>query len=159
MIFIRGAAASDCEAMLSVARSLPEWFNEQGLREMARDFASHQGLVAVSGSGAEAEVVGFATWFPSPDPTEPNLAEITWLGVRREFQGRGIGRRLVDALADRCRQTGVTVLQVSTLADSVDYAPYVGTRAFYRRLGFRDWRVDVGYYGPDADRLVLRKVL
>lgn len=159
MIQIRDATRSDYEAMLAVARSLPEWFNEQGLREMARDFGTHQGLVAVDNSGASEEVVGFATWLRSPDAPEPRLAEITWLGVTPAFQGRGLGRRLGEALEGRCRQVGVSVLQVSTLADTVDYAPYAGTRAFYRRLGFKDWRVDAAFYGPDADRLVLRKEL
>ncbi|HEY8345834.1 MAG TPA: GNAT family N-acetyltransferase [Symbiobacteriaceae bacterium] len=159
MIHIRDATTADYEAMLSVARSLPEWFNERGLREMARDFLTHRGLVAVCIRDTSEKVVGFATWLQSSDSPEANVAEITWLGVAREFQGQGIGRRLVEALADRCRKAGLSVLQVSTLADSVDYAPYVGTRAFYRRLGFRDWRVDVAYYGPDEDRLVLRKEL
>ena len=159
MIQIRDATPSDHEAMLSVARALTEWFTEQAFLQMARDFAVHQGLVAVHGGGVKEEVVGFATWLRLPDSQEANLAEITWLGVRPEWQGLGIGRRLVEVLADRCRQNGVSVLQVSTLADTVDYAPYVGTRAFYRRLGFRDWRVDAAYYGPDADRLLLRKEL
>lgn len=159
MIKIRDAATADYDAMLSVACSLPEWFNERGLREMGRDFATHQGLVAVYITDTSEKVVGFATWLPSSDSPEADLAEITWLGVAREFQGQGIGRRLVEALADRCRKAGLSVLQVSTLADTVDYAPYVGTRAFYRKLGFEDWRVDADYYGPDEDRLVLRKKL
>ncbi len=102
MIQIRDATSADYEAMLSVARSLPEWFNEIGLREMARDFATHRGLVAVDITDTGERVVGFATWLPSSDSPEANLAEITWLGVAREFQGQGIGRRLVEALAERC---------------------------------------------------------
>ncbi|HWH72613.1 MAG TPA: GNAT family N-acetyltransferase [Candidatus Sulfotelmatobacter sp.] len=152
MVQLRDAAHADYEGMLSVARSLPEWFNEQGLLEMSRDFETDQAIVAVF----DEAVVGFVTWRPPSGGREGNLAELTWLGVAPKFQGLGVGRQLVDALVDRCRQTGVSVLEVATLADSVDYAPYVGTRAFYRRLGFRDWRVDAGFYGPDADRLLLR---
>lgn len=159
MVNLRPASPPDAEAMLSIARSLPEWFNDQGLLEMARDFQVQDGIVAVAGHGETAQVVGFVTWGPSPSTPEPGLVELTWLGVTPRLQGQGVGRMLVEALEDRCRQAGATVLQVSTLADSVDYAPYAGTRAFYRRLGFRDWRVDPAFYGPDGDRLLLRKDL
>ncbi|WP_043712943.1 GNAT family N-acetyltransferase [Symbiobacterium thermophilum] len=157
MVQIREASPSDYEGMLSVARSLPEWFNEQGLREMAADLRTHHGFVAVRRTGAEEQVVGFVTWLPRVG--DVNLVELTWLGVTPQFQRRGLGRRLVEAVADRCGQIGVSVMEVTTLADSVDYAPYARTRAFYRTLGFRDWRVDADFYGPGDDRLVLRKYL
>jgi len=159
MIQVRDASPSDYEGMLAVARSLPEWFNEQGLMEMARDFKTHHGLVAVLSSGATEDVVGFAAWRLSPREPEAGLVELTWLGVAPQLQGLGVGRRLVEALVDRCRQIGVSAIEVSTLADSVDYAPYNGTRTFYRRLGFKDWRVDADFYGPGDDRLLLRKEL
>lgn len=159
MLQFRAAAPADAEAMLAVARSLPEWFNQQGLLEMARDFQTHQGIVAVAKSSTSAAVVGFVTWAPSPHTPEAGLVELTWLGVTPPHQGNGVGRRLVEALEDWCRQACVSVVQVSTLAESVDYAPYVRTRSFYRSLGFRDWRVDSDFYGPGEDRLLLRKAL
>jgi len=157
MLQIRTASPPDYEGMLAVARSLPEWFNAQGLREMATDLKTQQGFVAVCQSGGTDRVVGFVTWLPRS--ADVSLVELTWLGVDPQFQRRGLGRSLVDAVADRCRQIGIFVMEVTTLADSVDYAPYAGTRAFYRRIGFQDLRVDKDFYGPGDDRLVLRKYL
>lgn len=149
---IRLATAADVDAMLAVARSLPQWFNEGGLAEMARDFPMHHGAVALD---AEGEVVGFVTWAPSPFTPEPGLVELTWLGVAPGLRGRGLGRRLLAFLCEACRAAGVHTVQVSTVADSVAYEPYAQTRAFYRACGFADFRVDPGYYDGD-DRLLLR---
>ena len=152
MMIIRSGGPEDAQAMLAVARSLPAWFNEGGLQEMTRDFALHQSAVAV----ADGQVVGFITWAPSPHTPEPGLVEVTWLGVMPEMQGEGVGRWLVAYLQGVCRAGGVHTLQVSTLADSVEYKPYEATRAYYRAVGFRDFRVDAGFYDGD-DRLLLRK--
>lgn len=157
--FIRLAIPADTAAMLAVAKMLPEWFTAKGLEEMARDFQNHGAIVAVVQGEGREQVVGFVTWAPSPHTPEPGLVEMTWLGVSPRWHGRGIGRCLVLALEDVCRNARASVIQVSTLADSVDYAPYARTRAFYRRLGFKDWRVDPGYYVDGGDRLLLRKTL
>jgi GNAT superfamily N-acetyltransferase len=138
--------------MLAVARSLGPWFNDGGLAEMAADFKTHRALVAVDGDG---QVTGFVTWAPSPHTPEPGLVELTWLGVLPDRHRAGLGRRLLAALADACRAEGARAIQVSTIADSVEYEPYARTRAFYRAVGFADYRVDPGFYEGD-DRLLLR---
>lgn len=154
-IQIRPAGPADLGAMLAVARQLPAWFNDQGIAEMTADFATHQALVAVS---PEAGIVGFVTWAPSPHTPEPGLVELTWLGISPAMQRHGLGTRLTRAL-EQAVGTGTRIIQVSTLADTVDYPPYAQTRAFYRRAGFQDWRVDPDFYGPGDDRLLLRKTL
>lgn len=111
-------------------------------------------------TGGTEQVVGFVTWtVQSAHATEPGVAEMTWLGVAPAARGSGAGRRLAAAAAEACRAAGAHTLQVSTLADRVDYPPYAETRAFYRALGFVDWRVDRDYYGDGDDRLLLRWAL
>jgi len=115
---------------------------------------SHGGFVAVR----EDRVLGFVTWAPSDDET----ANLTWMGVAEDLQRTGIGRALVKALVRDLRARGVHTLEVSTVADSVDYEPYAQTRHFYRAMGFVDHRVDPKYYGTGDDRydrLVLRLAL
>jgi XTP/dITP diphosphohydrolase len=159
MIAIRSAWPDDVEAMLTVARTLPEWFNDHGLAEMTRDFASQQAAVAVAEEAGQERVVGFITWAPSPHTPEPGLVELTWLGVDQSSQGHGVGRRLVAMLEELCRSEGAHTIQVATLADSVDYEPYVATRAFYRAIGFQDYQVDKDFYGEGDHRLLLRKAV
>lgn len=50
--------------------------------------------------------------------------------VAERFRGQGIGKRLVAATLDRCRQLGCSEVEVSTLKSNHE------ARAFYRRCGF-----------------------
>lgn len=72
---------------------------------------------------ADGEVVGCAalhiTW--------ADLAEVVSLAVHPDFQGRGLGRRLVEPLFDEAASLGIPTLFTLTLQ--------VG---FFSRLGFRE---------------------
>jgi ribosomal protein S18 acetylase RimI-like enzyme len=145
----RAKNEGDLEGLLEVARALPQWFTQAGLEEMAHDFNLQEGFVATAGE----RIVGFITY----ESLTPELAELSWMGVRPEYQGRGVGKRLLQLAEERLIAQGIRVLEVSTVADSVAYEPYARTRAFYRANGFRDYRVDRGYFPNGDDRLLLRK--
>ncbi len=72
---------------------------------------------------ADDEVVGCAalhiTW--------ADIAEVVSLAVHPDFQGRGLGRRLVEPLFDEARELGIPTLFTLTLQ--------VG---FFSRLGFHE---------------------
>lgn len=72
---------------------------------------------------ADGEVIGCValhiTW--------ADLAEVVSLAVHPDFQGRGVGRRLVEPLFDEARDLGIPTLFALTLQ--------VG---FFSRLGFRE---------------------
>jgi amino-acid N-acetyltransferase len=72
---------------------------------------------------ANGEVVGCAalkiTW--------QDLAEIVSVAIHPDFQGRGMGRRLVEPLFEEARELGIPTVFVLTLQ--------VG---FFSRLGFRE---------------------
>lgn len=130
--------------MLTLARSLDEWFNEEGLAQMERDLAHHGGFVAVD----RDRVIGFVTW----RRIDPQSADLSWLAVLREHHRKGVGTALLHALAERLRSDGVQRLEVSTVAESLDYEPYTRTRAFYRARGFKDFRVARDFFGDGDDR-------
>lgn len=149
---IRAIEASDALSILQVARGLDKWINPQGLRQIEADLRSHSGYVAAS----ENRVVGFILW----TPLDKEVAELSWIGVAEEAQRLGIGTVLLTAALADLQREGYRYLEVSTVADTVDYAPYAETRHFYRSHGFVDYRVDKGYYGEGEDRydrLVLRR--
>ena len=141
---IRPIRTGDAPAILGLARTLDDWFNEEGLETMARDLKTHGGFVA---SRAET-VIGFITWHP----VSPEVADLSWMGVARSEQRSGIGKPLLGAVVADLRRLGCARLEVSTVADSVDYAPYVATRRFYRSMGFADHRIDPLYWGSGDDR-------
>ncbi len=151
---VRPLVAGDRESVLAIARALPEWFNAQGLKEIARDLPLQHGWVAIE----DTRVVGWLLWAARGE----QAADLTWVGVAKDAHRRGVGSALVESLAEHLQGLGVAELFVSTVADSVDDEPYARTRAFYRAVGFEDFRVDKGHFPDprgDYDRLLLRREL
>jgi ribosomal protein S18 acetylase RimI-like enzyme len=121
--------ASQCDAIIC---TLPDHFGiEAGRRQCAHAVRTSPGLVAV----VDRRVVGFLTtrrhW--------PTTVEITWMAVHAAYRRRGIGHQLLARLCEQLRTDGVQLLLVLTVAasDPGDRAgAYVGTRRFYRQVGF-----------------------
>ena len=119
---------------MAVARSLPEWFNAEGLEQISVDIHNQMGGVAE----VDGDIVGFVTWL-----SRDGLGEIGWIGIAPDSHRHGIGRRLLAFAEDHLRASGVTEVQVETLGESVDYEPYERTRAFYRAEGFQYLRSEM----------------
>ena len=148
---IRPLTAADAAAVRDLARSLDAWFDPEGWGRIARDLATHPGFVAFRAG----RLVGFVLW----TLVDAEVAELSWMGVAEDAQHRGLGTALRAALVTALRSSGFRSLEVSTVADNVDYEPYARTRRFYRARGFVDIRVDPMYWGSGEDRydrLVLR---
>jgi len=153
MIHIRQIQSEDHESIIEIAKALhPEWFNEPGLEQIARDIQSEPGLVALD----EEHIVGFLLY-----RTDENskTVELEWIAVRPELHRKGIGRALVSFLEEMFTQQGFQSLEVSTVALTVEYEPYARTRSFYHDVGFTAVRIDKGWFGSGDDRLLLRKQL
>lgn len=141
---IRPIEEGDAPVILLLARTLDKWFNVEGLRKIAKDLETHAGFVAVRGE----RVLGFVTW----DPVDEEVANMSWIGVAEAEHRSGIGQALLAALKADLRRRGFRAVEVSTVAESVDYEPYAATRRFYRAMGFVDYRVDPLYFGEGEDR-------
>ena len=113
---------------MEIARGLRTHFDENAMERMPSDLPEHLLLVAED----EGRVVGFMTLLSEDETT----AEITWMGVRRDLQRRGIGTTLLSRAESELLARGIVRLTVKTLADTVEYAPYEETRRFYRAMGF-----------------------
>ena len=151
---VRRLRAEDAVDVRALAQSLDRWFDMDGLARIARDLGTHPGVVALQGE----RLVGFAMW----SRIDSEAADLSWLGVAEDVQRRGIGTALLGALVAELRGSGFRSLEVSTVADNVDYEPYDRTRRFYRARGFVDFRIDPRYWGSGDDRydrLVLRRDL
>jgi ribosomal protein S18 acetylase RimI-like enzyme len=130
---LRSLASDDAAACDAVLASLPYFFgNPVGIEACAAAVRTQRGWVA-DDAGL---IVGFVTIEASTSET----AEITWLAVHADHRRRGIGRRLVEQVADVLTHEGTQMLCVMTLGASVPEPgvadSYEGTRTFYRRVGF-----------------------
>jgi predicted N-acetyltransferase YhbS len=114
-----------------------EWSDEpraqlRWLFELAEDSALQldayieKGRVLVARDGTE--VVGHLQLI---EADVPEALEIKSMAVADDWQGRGIGRQLVEAAASAAETAGVSTLLVSTATADV------GNLRFYQRLGFR----------------------
>ncbi|WP_087502149.1 GNAT family N-acetyltransferase [Pseudomonas sp. SID14000] len=90
---------------------------------------THQAFVDAGGSwvaeAPDGRILGFAC-----ARFEDQALHLHEVSVRREAQGQGVGRRLLQRVADAARQAGARELTLTTFADVPWNAP------FYARLGF-----------------------
>ena len=57
------------------------------------------------------------------------------IAVDPASRGRGIGRALVDRIADDLVEDGCVMMSVHTVGPSFDSEPYAQTRSFYKSVG------------------------
>jgi GNAT superfamily N-acetyltransferase len=128
LVFDVASSAADLAACMAIARGLPDYFNDPGLRAMEADLGRHEPFVA----RRDGAVVGFLTL----EMKNAIVAEITWMAVRKDRLGAGIGSALLEHVARHASDLGFRLLVVKTLAPTVDYPPYAGTRSFYAKHEF-----------------------
>ena len=128
-LVVRPAGAGDVDACVGVLVALPGYFTPD----------THATVAVAMGRGEHtlvAESGGTIVGFVLVERRHPRAAEITFAAVLGPFQGRGIGRALVDEAMAELAADGVVVVLVKTLDASADYEPYVATRAFWEHRGF-----------------------
>lgn len=127
-ITIREAVEKDQAEILKIAADLSSWFDNDAItRAIPTDLKFHKIIVAE----AENKIAGFLSY-----STYEGHVFISWLGVEKSRQGDGIGTKLIKHLEDELLGMGINKLKVETLADTIEYEPYVKTRAFYEKMGF-----------------------
>jgi len=99
-----------------------------------------------SGIEADGLLVGWAVW--GPRPGAPGTFDLYWIVVHPEWQGAGLGRRLLAEM-DR-RIEGRVVEVVVETSGRADYEP---ARRFYERHGYERVGRIANHYGPGDDQL------
>jgi ribosomal protein S18 acetylase RimI-like enzyme len=112
-----------------VLARLPDYFTPDTHEDVRRGISNHSAWVATRGR----EVIGFVVL----ERRYPTTAEITFAAVLPEEQGLGVGTGLVDAALGALADDGVVIVEVKTLDATAGYEPYVATRRFWERRGFR----------------------
>jgi ribosomal protein S18 acetylase RimI-like enzyme len=128
-LVVRPAGAGDADTCVGVLVALPEYFTPDTHAKVAA--AVGRGEYALVGEW-DGAIVGFVL----VERRHPRSAEITFAAVLGPYQGRGIGRALVEEAVAALAADGVVVVMVKTLDASADYGPYIATRAFWEHRGF-----------------------
>ena len=127
------------EAALELAKELPDYFNEQGLKSLTKDLESQE----LYGAFIDKKMIGFMTF------RKADLAalEITWLAINPKYQNQGIGTKLVRETLNLFSNKGYKICYVKTLAETAEDDGYSKTRAFYKKLGFNTLEIISPYPG------------
>jgi len=136
---IRRMCEDDIDAVWSIERDLfpTPWPRRSFVFEVGNSRTSY--AVVASEGGA---VIGYAVgWFVGDELHIGNVA------VRRDRQGSGIGRRLLEDLMREASARKVSYITLEVRASNV------GAIGLYRRYGFKEIAIRKGYYtdnGEDA---------
>jgi ribosomal protein S18 acetylase RimI-like enzyme len=101
----------------------------------------------------ESRVAGYACWGPIPGTVAS--ADLYWIVVHPEFQGRRVGATLLRAAEEQMAAAGRTRVYVETSTRP----QYLPTRAFYAACGYGLAAELEDYYAPGDGKAVFLKVL
>jgi ribosomal protein S18 acetylase RimI-like enzyme len=123
--------------------SLPVPYHKR-YEETAAETAVRYGQVAALGFSFGAYEEETCVGIALAEPHHWNQSLWVWeLHVAETHQGQGIGRRLVDALAEKGRTAGLRTLVCETQTTN---APAI---RFYQQVGFTLEGIDLSYYTND----------
>lgn len=127
-MIIEKATKQEKQESLKLASELKEWFTPEGVKNISIDFEMNSVIVAKE----KKEVVGFLCY-----TSFSGKMLLLWMGVKKGNQRKGIGKALLAHLEKICKELGLTSIEVETLPDENSYEPYVLTRNFYYKNGFK----------------------
>lgn len=134
MTAVRPATAADGDVLREVEREAGERFREVGMAAIADDdppSTTTLAAYAVAGrSWVAADGDGRIVGYVLVDVVD-DAAHVEQVSVRPDQQGRGVGRALLDRVAEWARDTGRTAMTLTTFTD----VPW--NRPLYEHLGFR----------------------
>ena len=134
-----------------VLKDLPEWF---GIPESTQAYIEGAKDLRVWAAYQESDVVGFISLSYSSE----DCAEIDCLGVKKSFQGQGVGRELITTI-EREAVKQVDYLQVKTVAEGSN-KDYDRTNVFYRSLGFKKLEIFPQLWGPQNPcQILIKKIV
>jgi putative acetyltransferase len=83
---------------------------------------------------------------------EDGVCEMKRLFVRTDFQGRGLGRKLIEKVINEARVVGYKIMRLDTLPPKMKKAV-----SLYEAYGFKE--IPAYYHNPNAETLFMEKDL
>lgn len=130
MIVIEEISAVPAENLCRlITADLPEYF---GLKEANENY--FEGIKNRINFAASLQSIYIG--LISIDFPYPNNANIYWLGILKDYQRQGIGKKLMEAAINFAFKKGAQTITVETLAPLEDDQNYLKTYKFYEAIDF-----------------------
>lgn len=110
-------------------------------------------IVALDPQGSEEHYLGYLCY--GPTPMTLHTYDLYWMAVDPTQRGKGVGKRLCQALDETLRHKGGKVIRAETSSRD----DYDGTVAFYLAIGYEMAGRIKDFYRPDDDLIILCKTL
>ena len=147
-VVVRALRPADLPALVRMEVELFEaaaWSPESLASEIGGTGRWYVGVVV------DGELVGYGgLWFDGFD------AQVMTIGTDARFQGRGLGRRMLENLLDRASTLGAAVVLLEVRVDN-DPAIHLYESAGFEKLGMRRAYYQPGNIDAWTMRLVLRR--
>ena len=117
----------------SILEALPEWFGIPEAREQYIKESAAQSFFAALDA---RKAIGFLC----QKETGKETVELSVMGVLKDYQRRGVGRKLFEQAKKVAENLGYSFMQVKTVQMG-RYAEYDATNRFYRSLGFKEFEL------------------
>jgi GNAT superfamily N-acetyltransferase len=101
----------------------------------------------------DRRVLGYSCY--GPVPLTLHSYDIYWMAVRKEEQGAGIGKMLLERSEAAIGELGGRRIYIETSSKEL----YSGTRRFYERCGYRAEATLREFYSPGDDKLIYVKAI
>ena len=95
----------------------------------------------------QARVIGYICY--GPTPIAQGTLDLYWIAVDPDFQGKGVGSKLLGFLEEVVKGRGGRMI----LADTSTIPHYEKTQKFYTKNGFQEVARIPDYYHPGNDRI------
>jgi len=112
-----------------ITADLPEYFGLPDANE-------HYAIGVHSCTNLAAKMGGDYLGLISIDFPYKNNCNLYWMAVLRDFQGQGIGHKLIEDACKHAKERGATTMTVETLAPFESDENYLKTYNFYQSVGF-----------------------
>lgn len=149
-IRIKESKNKDTSKSVIIAQELKEWFTQEAIQNMKIDFLLNNVVTAIY----KKKIVGFLCY-----NSRNGKVIILWMGIKRKYQHRGIGKLLLEWLVDKTKRLKGNSTQVETLTDKDPYIPYQITRNFYYKYGFKKIKYIPAQTKGWDDQILLEKIL
>ena len=117
----------------NILEALPDWF---GVEESREDYIKKSADLIFFAAYDNERPIGFICL----KETGKDTTEICVMGILKEYNRQGVGRKLFEAIKNVAIREGYSFLQVKTVQMG-KYDDYDATNRFYLSLGFKEFEV------------------